>query len=164
MHVTADPARRAERALTAAQASLQAGAFGKTLELLAIAEAEPLDELAGARVDMVRGQTAFASGLGRDAPPLLLKAAKRLEPLDLDLAREAYLNAWMAALFASRLAGTGNLLEVCRAARSAPATCGAAPGRRSAGGPDVDRDGRTRGRGAGVAASGPGLRRRGHCA
>ena len=51
----------------------------------------------------------FASGLGSDAPPLLLKAAKRLEPLDLGLARETYLSAWMAALFAGRLAGAGDM-------------------------------------------------------
>ena len=62
----------------------------------------------------------FASGLGSDAPPLLLKAAKRLEPLDVGLARETYLTAWMAALFAGRLAGAGDLLEVSRAARAAP--------------------------------------------
>jgi hypothetical protein len=48
----------------------------------------------------------------------LLKAAKRLEPLDLDLARETYLSAWMAALFAGRFAGAGDLTEVSRAARS----------------------------------------------
>ena len=91
--LTADPARRAERTLAAAQASLQAGAFDKALELLVMAEAGPLDELQSARVDLLRGQIAFASGLGSDAPPLLLKAARRLEPLDLDLARETYLDA-----------------------------------------------------------------------
>ena len=95
--LTPDPARRAGRALAAAQASLQAGAFGKALELLAMAEAGPLDELQGARADWLRGQTAFASSQGSDAPPLLLKAARRLEPLDLDLARETYLDAWQAA-------------------------------------------------------------------
>src|SRR5690348_13191135 len=41
--LTADPARRADRMLAAAQASMQAGAFGKALELLAAAEGEPLD-------------------------------------------------------------------------------------------------------------------------
>jgi DNA-binding CsgD family transcriptional regulator len=71
-------------------------------------------------VDLLRGQVVFASGLGSDAPPLLLKAAKRLEPLNVDLARETYLSAWMAALFAGRLAGAGDLLEVCRAARALP--------------------------------------------
>ena len=118
--LTADPARRAERTLAAAQANMQAGAFGKALELLATAEAGPLDEFASARVDLLRGQIAFASGLGSDAPPLLLKAAKRLESLDLELARETYLSAWMAALFAGRLAGAGDLLEVSRAARALP--------------------------------------------
>ena len=68
-------------------------------------------------MDLLRGQIAFASGLGSDAPPLLLKAAKRLESLDLDLARETYLSAWMAALFAGRFAAAGDLTEVSRAAR-----------------------------------------------
>jgi len=118
--LTADPARQAERALAAAQASMQAGLFGKALELLATAEAGSPDEFASARADLLRGQVTFASGLGSDAPPLLLKAAKRLEPLDPALARETYLSAWMAAMFAGRLAGAGDLLEVCRAARSLP--------------------------------------------
>ena len=118
--LTVDPARRAERTLAAAQANLQAGAFGPALQLLAAAEAWPLDELQSAQVDLLRGEVAFASGLGSDAPPLLLKAAKRLEPLNADLARETYLTAWMAALFAGRLAGAGDLLEVSRAARTLP--------------------------------------------
>ena len=101
--LTADPARRAGRTLAAAQAGLQAGAFGKALELLAMAEAGPLDEVQGARADWLRGQIAAASGLGSDAPPLLLKAARQLEPLDLDLARETYLDAWRAAQIAGHL-------------------------------------------------------------
>ena len=76
--------------------------------------------LQGARADLLRGQVAFASGLGSDAPPLLLKAARRLEPLDPDLARETYLDAWRAAMFAGHLAGGGDLLEVSRAARAMP--------------------------------------------
>jgi AAA ATPase domain len=118
--LTADPARRAERCLAAAQAYLQAGAFGNALDLLAAAEAGPLDELASARVDLLRGHVAFASGRGSDAPPLLLKAAKRLEPLNRDIARDTYLTAWIAATFAGRLAGAGHMLEVCRAAQALP--------------------------------------------
>ena len=118
--LTADPARYAERALAAAQANMQAGAFDKALELLVTAEAGPLDEFQKALVDLLRGQIAFASGLGSDAPPLLLTAARRLEPINLDLARETYLGAWMAALFAGRLAGPVDLLEVSRAARALP--------------------------------------------
>ena len=118
--LTADPARHADRTLAAAQANMHAGAFDKALELLATAEVEPLEELQTARVDLLRGQIVFASGLGNDAPPLLLAAAKRLEPLNLDLARETYLSAWMAALFAGRLAGTSDLREVSRAVRALP--------------------------------------------
>ncbi|HEX6450763.1 MAG TPA: AAA family ATPase [Trebonia sp.] len=118
--LTADTARRAGRTLAAAQASLQAGAFGQALDLVAAAEAGPLDESQGARADWLRGQIAFASGPGRDAPLLLLKAAKRLEPLNLDLARQTYADAWQAAVFAGYLAGAGDLLEVSRAARALP--------------------------------------------
>ncbi len=118
--LTVDPAHLVERTLAAAQANMQAGGFGKALDLLVMAEARPLDELQSARVDLLRGQIAFASGMGSDAPPLLLKAAKRLEPLDLGLARETYLTAWIAALFAGPLAGAGDLLEVARAARGLP--------------------------------------------
>ena len=99
---------------------MQAGAFGKALELLVTAEAGPIDEFQRARVLLLRGQIAFASGLGSDAPPLLLEAARLLEPLGLDLARETYLSAWMAALFAGHLAGPVDLLEISRAARTLP--------------------------------------------
>jgi len=56
---------------------MQAGAFGQARDLLAEAEAGPLDEFGGARVELLRGQIAFASGPGSDALPLLLKAAMR---------------------------------------------------------------------------------------
>jgi DNA-binding CsgD family transcriptional regulator/tetratricopeptide (TPR) repeat protein len=118
--LTADPVRQAERALAAAQASTQSGAFGKALELLTTAEAGPLDEFASARVDVLRGLITFASSLGGEAPLLLLKAAKRLEPLNLDLARETYVNAWRAASLASSMAGAGEMLEISRAARALP--------------------------------------------
>jgi DNA-binding CsgD family transcriptional regulator len=118
--LTADPGRRAGRILAAAQASLRVGAFGRAVELLGTAEAGPLDELASARVDLLRGQVAFAQGLGSDAPPLLLKAAKRLEPLDPALARETYLEAWQATMLAGHLAGGGDLLELSRAAQALP--------------------------------------------
>src|SRR6202023_2068594 len=95
----------------------------KALELLDGAEgegSEPLQELQSARADLLRGHVTFASGMGSDAPPLLLRAARRLEPLDLALARQAYLDAWLAAVFAGRLAAHAPLLEICRAARRLP--------------------------------------------
>jgi DNA-binding CsgD family transcriptional regulator len=121
--LTADPARHAARVLAAAQASMLAGALGRALELLAKAEADgagPLDEFQRARIDLLRGHIAYVSRMGSDAPALLLKAARRLQPLDLGLARATYLTAWSAASLAGHLAGTADLLEVSRAARALP--------------------------------------------
>src|ERR671934_170196 len=117
--LTRDPARRVDRALAAAQASLHAGAFDAALELLGVAETGTLDDLQRARVDLLRGQVASASA-GTEAPAKLLKAARRLEPLDPELARETYLDAWGAALFAGALSSAGDLLDVSRAAQAAP--------------------------------------------
>ena len=122
--LTAEPARRSERALAAAQASLQAGGLEAAAGLLAMAAAGPLDELQQARAALLRGQIAFASTAGGDAPALLAKAAKQLEPLDAALARQTYLDAWLAAMFAGRFAGAGDLHEVSRAARAAPPPAG----------------------------------------
>ncbi len=121
--LTPDPARRAGRGLAAAQVNVRAGAFGKARDLLAVVEDQgsgPLDEFQSALVDLLRGQISFASDVGSDAPPLLLKAAKRLEPIDLDLARQAYVDAWQAAFLAGHLAGAGDLLEISRAALALP--------------------------------------------
>ena len=118
--LTVDPKRRAERALAAAQASLQAGAFDVALGLVGTAEADALGEFQRARAGLLRGHIAFASALGSDAPPLLLKAARQLEPFDLKLARETYLTAWGAAVFA----GGGMLPEICRAVRALPPSPG----------------------------------------
>lgn len=119
--LTPNPSRRVERALAAAQASLHAGAFDAALGLAATAEAGTLDEFQQARANLVRGHVAFASGPRSDAPHLLLAAANQLERFDPELARETCLDAWGAALFAGRLATTGNLLEVSRIAKAMPA-------------------------------------------
>jgi hypothetical protein len=118
--LTPEPSRRAARALAAAQAKHQAGAFDSAVRLVNIAESGPLDELQRAHVDLLRGQIAFSLGRGSDAPPLLLKAAKRLEPLDRRLARETYLEALTAVFFPGILASDESVLETARAARAAP--------------------------------------------
>jgi DNA-binding CsgD family transcriptional regulator len=119
--LTVDPAQRAGRALAAAQAKFQAGAFDAALNLLAVADAGPLSEPQQARVDVLRAQLAFVTNRGRDAPPLLLKAAKRLEPIDARLARATYLDALTAAMFAGRLATAGgDTLKVALVAGAAP--------------------------------------------
>ena len=117
--LTLEPARRAERELAAAGATAQAGALDAALRLLAAAETGPLGEFQRAQADLLRGQVAFASSRGSDAPPLLLKAASRLEPFDAGLARQTYLEALAAALYAGRFATGGGLREAAEAARAA---------------------------------------------
>jgi DNA-binding CsgD family transcriptional regulator len=133
--LTLVPWRRARRALAAAQAKHHAGAFDAALRLIAIAESGPLDELQRAQVDLLRGQIAFALNRGSDAPPLLLKAAKRLEPLDERLARETYLEALSAAMHAGRLGSPDGVRKLADAARRAP------PSPNSPRGPDLLLDG-----------------------
>jgi DNA-binding CsgD family transcriptional regulator len=117
--LTPDAARRGTRAVAAAEAMLRAGAFDAALELLTAADEAPLDALALARIDLLRAQVAFASSHGSDAAPLLLAAARLLEPLDEALARETYLEAFNAAVLAGR-AGAPCVAEVAQAARRLP--------------------------------------------
>jgi DNA-binding CsgD family transcriptional regulator len=117
--LTLDLARRAERALAAAQAMYQSGAFDAALGMVAAAEAGPLDAAQRAQTDLLRGQVAFASRRGSDAPPLLLKAARQFEELDVGLAREIYLEALSSALFAD-MAVSDCLRDVAAAALAAP--------------------------------------------
>ena len=149
--LTLDPARRAQRALAAAQAKHRAGVLDAALGLLAMAQAGPLDELQRARGDLLRAQIAFASSHGRDAPPLMLSAARQLEALDIGLARETYLEAFTAALFVGRLSPAVG--EVARAVRTAPAPL--APARA----PDLLLDGLALLVTEGYAAGTPALRR-----
>jgi DNA-binding CsgD family transcriptional regulator len=118
--LTPDPARRRERALAAAQVSVQAGAFTAARGLLAIADAGPLEDVQRARIDLLQAQLAFVSSRGNDATALLLAAARRLEPLDISAARETYVDAFSAAMFGARLNDTVGMSEVAEAARAAP--------------------------------------------
>jgi DNA-binding CsgD family transcriptional regulator len=119
--LTSDPARRAERALAAAQAKIRVGALNAASKLLHDAASEPLDPLQLARVDLLRAQLAFVANRGSDAPLPLLRAARRLEPLDAGLARETYLDALSAAMFAAHLSSAGgSAIEVAQVARKAP--------------------------------------------
>jgi DNA-binding NarL/FixJ family response regulator len=118
--LTPDPVRRAHRSLDAAQAKAHAGVFHDARALLATADAGPLDDTDRARIDLLRAEISFAANRGNAALPLLLAAARRLEPLDPRLARETYLDALSAALFAGRLASGHGAREVADAIRAAP--------------------------------------------
>jgi DNA-binding CsgD family transcriptional regulator len=119
--LTPDPARRAQRLLAGAQAKRDAGALDAALGLLVAVEAGPLGQLQTAEVEHMRGQIALDQRRGRDAARLLLSAARRLEPLNAALAREAYLEAlWEAAMWAGDLDIPGGVREVAEAARGTP--------------------------------------------
>lgn len=117
--LTPEPTRRARRALAAAQSKQRAGAPDAALQLLAFAEVGRLGELDQTRAQLLRAQITFTVTRGGDAPQLLLEAAKRLELLDGALARETYLDAFAAAMFADRLTRGSGLHDIAEAVLAA---------------------------------------------
>jgi DNA-binding CsgD family transcriptional regulator len=111
---------RASRSLRAAEAKRVAGDFEAALRLAAVAQRGPLNERQRAHLDVLRGQISFASQRGSEAPPLLLQAAYRLEPFDPNGARETYLDALTAALFAGGMTKGATTIDVARAATTGP--------------------------------------------
>jgi DNA-binding CsgD family transcriptional regulator len=126
---TPDPGERASRAVTAAGMKLGAGDLSAAGSLLAAADAGPLDELGQAKAQRVHAQIAFDMRRGTDAPPLLLRTARRLESLDPELARKTHLEALLAVIYAGRLATDPSPAEVARAALAAPLAPQPLPGR-----------------------------------
>ena len=125
--LTLDPARRVSRAIAAAQANGDAAAPEVAYDLLAIAELGSLSNLQRGQVARLRAQMDFARNRGGDssAPRLagpasqLLGAAKHLETLDDDLARETYLEALAATMYSGRLGEPDALANAAEAARTA---------------------------------------------
>jgi hypothetical protein len=118
--LTPDPSQRAQRLLDAARAKRDAGALDAGLDLLAAADAGPPDELRTAEAQHLRGQIALEQRRGYESARLLIGAARRLESLDVGLARETYLQALGAALWAGESEQSGIMREVAAAARTAP--------------------------------------------
>lgn len=126
--LTLDPVRRGARALAAAQAKFAATSPDAAQEMLAMAELSPLDDLQRAQVARLRAQIAFVQSRAaeHDGTPVadtalgLLQAARGLEGLDAGLARETYLQALGAAMYAGRLCPHGGPVVVAEPARHAP--------------------------------------------
>jgi DNA-binding CsgD family transcriptional regulator len=119
--LTPEPAPRAQRLLAAARAKRDAGALDEALGLLVLVEAGPPDALRTAELEHLRGQIALVQRRAGDGARLLLSAARRLERLDVRVARETYLEALEAALWAGDLGSPGGLRKAAEAARAAPA-------------------------------------------
>ena len=77
-----------------------------------------VDDLHRAKVERMRAEILWRSAIS-PAAPSPVKAAIRLEALDISLARETYLDAWMVSFIAGRHALEGGLLrDVSLAAKS----------------------------------------------
>jgi DNA-binding CsgD family transcriptional regulator len=125
--LTMDPALRAARAIAAAEAKREAAAPEAAYELLALAESGPLSATQRALVARMRAQMDFVRSRAKStgAPRVgaaavqLLDAAHGLAGLDDELARETYLEALTAAMYAGRLGEPGLLVEVAAAGLAA---------------------------------------------
>jgi hypothetical protein len=122
--LTVDSKQRVARTLAAAEAKRQTGALEAALEIAATAEQRPLDDHQHAQLAALRARVSFTSERGRDAPGLLLAAAQHLEHHDPQRARETYLDAITAALFAGKLANGGWSRDVAKAVLAAPQPLG----------------------------------------
>src|SRR5262249_55588022 len=94
---------------------------------LAIGELGPLSSLQQAQISRLRAQMEFVRSRGggsaapqvSDTAPALLEAAKRLEAVDDYSARETYLEAIAAIMYAARVGEPGALADAAAAARAA---------------------------------------------
>ncbi|MFF4197887.1 AAA family ATPase [Nonomuraea sp. NPDC001831] len=114
--LTPDPRLRGVRALAAAQAKLDAGALGAAEALLALAAIAPLEAAERARLERVRAHIAFARTRGSDTPILLSGAARQLEVVDPELARETHLEAMWALMRSGRFGRPDGVLPAADAA------------------------------------------------
>jgi DNA-binding CsgD family transcriptional regulator len=118
VELTPEPGRRAQRALAAAQREHEAGAPDVALMLLSLAAAGPVKEPELAHVRRLRVQILISAHRGHDAPSLLLRAAQQLGPFHPAMARETCLDAFSAAMSASRW-DHGGMHEVAMAVLAA---------------------------------------------
>ena len=119
--LTPDAARRGQRALAAAQAKFDAGAPEAAEDLVATVALFPLTELDRALLHRLRARIAFVRTHGSDTPLRLSAAARRLEPLDPEQARDTHLEALWAAMRCGRSTNMDCVLAAAQAAMvSAP--------------------------------------------
>jgi DNA-binding CsgD family transcriptional regulator len=121
--LTLDPEKRAERALGAASAQVQAGALDAARDLLSIAKVLAPSDFQQARIELIEAELAFATIWAGDVPKLLLKAAQRLESIDAGLARMTYVQAVTAAVYTDEVQ-RGDIREIAQAAAAAPRPAG----------------------------------------
>ncbi|MBO1741452.1 BREX system ATP-binding domain-containing protein [Leifsonia sp. TF02-11] len=114
-------ADRTRRALAAARATVQVGAFDDARALLDLAETGSAGPADLARAQQLRAEVEFAGDRNGRVPALLLAAAEAIRPWDPELARSSLLDALRSSVYAGRFAEEGSdLATVARVAASAP--------------------------------------------
>lgn len=119
--VTPDRRPRGHRALAAAEAYFSAAAPDRATELATVAELCPLSALDRARLARLRARILFARSRSDEAAPLLLEAAAQFTAAGSPLARETYLEAIGATIFAGRVHGPTGARAAAIAARGSGA-------------------------------------------
>jgi DNA-binding CsgD family transcriptional regulator len=119
-----DEGPRARRLLAAAEASLTAGQPFRAAALLEEAVPRLADPLARAQARRLQGTLRLALGQAGEASSILLAAARALVPADGRGAREALLEALVAALYVGCSASRAVLAEIAAAARALPGPAG----------------------------------------
>src|SRR5262245_29040576 len=118
--LTLDRKQRVARLLAAAPAYLEAGSYDAAAGLLAAAETLADDDATRAFIDSLKGFHAMFSGDLEDSRLLFLRAAKGLQPIDIDSATLAYVRAIRAAEFLSDDGDGVGSREACEAALACP--------------------------------------------
>lgn len=126
--LTPDAWQRGHRALAAAEAHFAAAAPDRATELASLADLCPLTPLDQARLARLRARMLFGRSRSEEAAPLLLDAAARFTAEGSPLARETYLEALSATVFAGRVHGPYGAEAVAIAARTSGAPASASAG------------------------------------
>ncbi|MFG3660870.1 AAA family ATPase [Streptomyces sp. NPDC047706] len=119
--VTPDPGTRGRRALSAAEAHLSAASPDNATELATRAELCPLSPMDRARQTRLRARILIARSRRDEAAPLFLDAAAHFAAAESPLARETYLEAISATIFASTVHGPTGARAAAIAARASGA-------------------------------------------
>ncbi|MFD9293293.1 BREX system ATP-binding domain-containing protein [Streptomyces sp. NPDC060030] len=119
--LTPEARPRGRRALAAAEAHFSAASPDRATELATLAEFCPLSTLDRARLARLRARVLFARSRSDEAAPLLLDAAAQFATAGSSQARETYLEAISATIFAGRVHGPTGARAAAIAARESGA-------------------------------------------
>jgi DNA-binding CsgD family transcriptional regulator len=125
-YLTGEPKRRSKRALAAATALNQVSTGAA--RLLQLVDPASIDSPTRCRLQEQQALMAMAAHRADDAADLLVSAAVQAEPHSADLARQMYLEALTAAIFAGSLGFLQSSVDVSKAAAAGlpPVTSGRA--------------------------------------